>query len=140
MSEEEYNTALGRILEYCSSRGISVNLNSNAFTYCEEEDAITCAIKSHNTTSMIVGLLHEAGHTVNISTAFSNMSNTTKWKYIYTLEQEYLAWQEGWNIALTLNIANTSLWKEYQKNWMNSWSKYILEYTKQYAQSRGMDI
>jgi hypothetical protein len=125
MSEAEYNHALDQIVNYLTVRGIECNLHSNTFAYYPEDDRITCASNSHGTISMICGLLHEAGHAVQPSSVFTTLRRSKKRDVAIIIEQEYKAWESGWDIARVCNICTDSLHAEYIRSWMYSWSRYI---------------
>jgi len=74
---------------------------------------------------MICGLLHEAGHAVQPSSVFTTLRRSKKRDVAIIIEQEYKAWESGWDIARVCNICTDSLHAEYIRSWMHSWSRYI---------------
>jgi hypothetical protein len=125
MTNTQYETALARIVKYLKGRGVTVNLNSNSFGYYEEEQLITTPTKAQGTIGMIVGLLHEAGHTVQLQSTFLPLRKSKKRDKAIVTEQEYTAWVEGWTIAMKLKIAHEELYTTYRKSWLLYWSQYI---------------
>jgi hypothetical protein len=125
MTTTQYETALARIVKYLKGRGVTVNLNSNAFGYYEEEQLITTPTKAQGTIGMIVGLLHEAGHTKQQQSTFLPLRKSKKRDKAIVTEQEYTAWVEGWSIANQLKIAQEELYITYRKSWLLYWTQYI---------------
>ena len=125
MTTTQYETALARIVKYLKGRGVTVNLNSNAFGYYEEEQLITTPTKAQGTIGMIVGLLHEAGHDKQQQSTFLPLRKSKKRDKAIVTEQEYTAWVEGWSIASQLKIAHEELYITYRKSWLLYWTQYI---------------
>ena len=131
MSKAEYDVALSRIIEYLTTQGIEINLRSNRFEFDAEEWCINCAARSAGTISMICSILHEAGHAKQYSTAFNILPASKKRYQAIIIEQEYKAWEEGWNIARTLYIDEMpNIYREYHKLWLSSWTSYICTVTQ----------
>ena len=120
-----YKVSLGRVVHYLESQGYEVKLNSNSFGFFEEDALITAPTKAHGADSMIIGLLHEAGHTVQPRSQFNDMHKSLKRDKAIIIELEYTAWSYGWLIAKELNIDTPVLEQHYLESWMKYWTQYI---------------
>lgn len=126
MDKRKYKRALDRIVKYLTDRGFTINLNSNTFAFVDEDSTILCPANSHGTYSMICGLLHEAGHTQQPESHFSILRKSKKRNQVLIAEQEYQAWYIGLNIARELDILDTTLYREYIKEWSKHWNGYLI--------------
>ena len=120
-----YKVSLGRVVKYLESQGYQVKLNSNSFGFFEEDAIITAPTKAHGTDSMIIGLLHEAGHTVQPRSQFNDQHKSLKRDKAIIIELEYTAWSYGWLIAKELHIDTPVLEQTYLESWMKYWVQYI---------------
>ena len=125
MTEKQYTKALSKIVNYLESRGYTVKLNSNTFGYYEEEQLITAPTSAQGTINMIIGLLHEAGHSEQSDSSFLTLRKSIKRDKAIIAEQEYTAWYHGYTIAEELNITTKELYTEYRKAWLLYWTQYI---------------
>ena len=125
MTEKQYEKALARIVNYLEGRGYTVKLNSNTFGYYEEDQLITAPTGAQGTIGLIIGLLHEAGHSEQSDSSFLNMRKSIKRDKAIVTEQEYTAWFHGWSIAEALKITTKELFTEYRKSWLLYWTQYI---------------
>jgi len=125
MTEEQYIKALTQIVNYLETRGFTVKLNSNTFGYYEEEQLITAPTRAQGTIGLIIGLLHEAGHTEQSASSFADLRKSFKRDKAIIAEQEYTAWFHGWSIAEELNITSKELYTQYRKSWLLYWTQYI---------------
>jgi hypothetical protein len=125
MTEKQYEKALARIVNYLEGRGYTVKLNSNTFGYYEEDQLITAPTGAQGTIGLIIGLLHEAGHSEQSDSSFLNMRKSIKRDKAIVTEQEYTAWFHGWTIAEELKITTKELYTEYRKSWLLYWTQYI---------------
>jgi len=125
MTEEQHIKALSKIVNYLETRGFTVKLNSNTFGYYEEEQLITAPTRAQGTVNMIIGLLHEAGHTEQSASSFSQLRKSIKRDKAIIAEQEYTAWYYGWQIAEELHITTKELQTQYRKSWLLYWTQYI---------------
>jgi hypothetical protein len=125
MTEEQHIKALSKIVNYLETRGFTVKLNSNTFGYYEEEQLITAPTRAQGTVNMIIGLLHEAGHTEQSASSFSQLRKSIKRDKAIIAEQEYTAWYHGWQIAEELHITTKELQTQYRKSWLLYWTQYI---------------
>jgi hypothetical protein len=125
MKEKQYGIALNKIVTYLETRGYTVKLNSNSFGYYEETQTITTPTNAQGTIGLIIGLLHEAGHTEQQPSSFIAMRKSIKRDKAIVTEQEYTAWYHGWQLAEELNITSKELYIEYRKSWLLYWTQYI---------------
>ena len=130
-----YKVSLGRVVHYLESQGYEVKLNSNSFGFFEEDALITAPTKAHGTDSMIIGLLHEAGHTVQPRSQFNDMHKSLKRDKAIIIEQEYSAWVYGWTIAEELHIDTPVLEQAYKQSWLKYWTQYIEYIGKDWSKS-----
>lgn len=126
MTQKQLDKAVARVVSYLKSRGVSVNLNSNSFGYYSEEDLITTPSSSQYSISLLIGLLHEAGHSQQPESPFKCLRKSKKRNKCIIIEQEYTAWQIGLSIAHELDIVTKELYKEYMKAWVNYWTTYCI--------------
>ena len=124
MTDKQYKEALSKIVNYLTTQGYTVNLKSNTFGFFVAEDHIVCPAQSKGL-SMITGLLHEVGHTVQENSVFKGLRKTNKRNKAIIAELEYTAWSHGWSIAEELNITSKELWLYYRQQWLTYWSEYI---------------
>ena len=124
-NEIEFKIALGRIEKYLTSRGYSVQYDSNS--YYIDEDNIIHAPKQykHTTLKTLCALLHEAGHTQQPDSILLTGSKTVKRNQAVVIEQEYLAWSKGLDIGYELNIMTDELRTLYIQEWIRHWTSYI---------------
>ena len=125
-NEIEFKLALGRIEKYLTSRGYSVKYDSNSY-YIDEEYIVHAPKQFRNKCNpkLLCALLHEAGHTTVPDSILFNTPRSKKRDCMIVLEQEYLAWMEGLNIARKLYIATPELTSLYLKEWTRNWWSYI---------------
>ena len=84
---------------------------------------------------MIIGLLHEAGHTVQPRSQFNDMRKSIKRDKAIIIEQEYSAWVYGWTIAEELYIDTPVLYEAYKQSWLKYWTQYIEYIGKDWSKS-----
>lgn len=132
MTDKQYSKALAKVVNYLTSRGYTVKLDSNTFGYYEDEDLITAPTKSQGTLPYLCSILHEAGHTIQDRSSFNSLRRTTKRDQAIIIEQEYTAWYHGLDIARELNIYTKELDREYRRQWLVYWSQYVKTVYTQY--------
>ena len=122
----EFKIALGRIEEYLTSRGYSVKYDSNSY-YIDDECTVHAPKRYRNerNSKLLCALLHEAGHTNCADSILFNVARSRKRDVSIVLEQEYLAWAEGIQIARKLRIDTPELLTLYYKEWVRNWWSYI---------------
>lgn len=126
MTDNQLHKAVARVVSYIQSCGITVNLNSNSFGYYQEDSLITTPTQAAGTISLLIGLLHEAGHSQQPDSRFKSLRKSKKRNKCIILEQEYTAWQIGLEIAYHLDIVTKELYTQYTKAWMNYWTGYCI--------------
>lgn len=124
-----YKRAINKVVKYINALGVEVNLNSRAW-YFDREEEVICGAKNSNELITLCSLLHEAGHIVQTQSTFECFKSTTLRNKAIILEQEYTAWKEGWSIAESLNITDSSFKRVYRKLWMSCWMSYVTRLTQ----------
>lgn len=124
-NEIEFKIALGRIEKYLTSRGYSVQYDSNS--YYIDDEYIVHAPKQYKYTTLktICALLHEAGHTQQPDSILLYSAKSVKRNQAVVIEQEYLAWSKGLDIGYELNIMTDELRSLYIQEWIRHWTSYI---------------
>ena len=121
----EHQIALGRIEEFISSRGYSVKYDSTEY-YVDWSDNTIHAPKRYRTNpKLICALLHEAGHIITPDSLLLHSKRSMKRNQAVVIEQEYLAWSNGINIADELNIMTESFIRVYTQEWIRHWTSYV---------------
>lgn len=121
----EHQLALGRVIKFIASRGYSVSFSSNTYYVVKAEQTVYAPKRYKNSCTCICALLHEAGHIVLNSSILLQARYSNKRNKAVIIEQEYLAWSEGLNIAKHLYIATPAFTQFYIKEWISNWSSYI---------------
>lgn len=121
----EFKIALGRIEKYLSSRGYSVEYDSNAYYVDTDTDSIHAPKQYMYTEKSLCALLHEAGHTQCPNSELLSIYRHSKSDQAIVIEQEYLAWSKGLDIARELNIATREFTRVYKSEWIRHWTSYI---------------
>jgi hypothetical protein len=124
-NEIEFKIALGRIEKFLTSRGYSVKYDSNSYYIEESTVHAPRQYRDKHNTKLLCALLHEAGHTITPDSILFNTPRSKKRDCMIVLEQEYLAWMEGLNIARALRITTPELTNLYLKEWTRNWWSYI---------------
>ena len=121
----EHQIALGRIEKFISSRGYSVKYDSNTYYVNWTECTIHAPKQYRNSPKLICALLHEAGHICTPDSILLHTRASIKRNQAVVIEQEYLAWSTGVNIADELNIITESFIKYYTQEWISHWTSYV---------------
>lgn len=121
----DFKIALGRIERYLTSRGYSVEYDSNSYYIDTETDVIHAPKQYINTEKLLCALLHEAGHTQCPDSELLSIYRHSKSDQALVIEQEYQAWSIGLDIARELNIATPTFTRVYKSEWIKHWTAYI---------------
>ena len=121
----DFKIALGRIEKYLSSRGYSVEYDSNTYYVDTDSDSIHAPKQYMYTEKSLCALLHEAGHTQCPDSELLSIYRHSKSDQALVIEQEYLAWSKGLDIARELNIATREFTRIYKSEWIRHWTSYI---------------
>ena len=121
----DFKIALGRIEKYLSSRGYSVEYDSNTYYVDTDTDSIHAPKQYMYTEKSLCALLHEAGHTQCSDSELLSIYRHSKSDQALVIEQEYLAWSKGLDIARELNIATREFTRIYKSEWIRHWTSYI---------------
>mgnify|MGYP006282319663 CR=1 FL=1 len=119
-----YKKQINKVIARINSLGVDVNLQSNTFAYYQEDNLITCHWKAQEL-DVLCSLLHELGHVVQPKSTFNDFRKSKRRDQTIIAEQEYTAWQLGWEEAVALNINTPELYTYYRKMWMKCWSGYL---------------
>lgn len=121
----DFKIALGRIEMYLTSRGYSVEYDSNSYYIDTDTDTIHAPKQYMHTEKLLCALLHEAGHTQCPDSELLSIYRHSKSDQALVIEQEYQAWSIGLDIARELNIATPAFTRIYKSEWIKHWTAYI---------------
>ena len=117
-------TKIQKVVSRINSLGIEVNLQSNTYGYYQDEELITARWNGAEL-DVLCSLLHELGHVIQSESHFSKLRKSFKRDRAIIAEQEYKAWELGWQEAVALNITTPELEVYYNRLWMKCWSGYL---------------
>ena len=113
----ERKIALGRIEEYLTSRGYSVEYDSNTYYLDTDSNTIHAPKQYKYTTKSLCALLPDS--------ELLTIYRRSKVDQALVIEQEYRAWDKGLSIARELRIASREFVQIYKFEWVKHWCSYI---------------
>lgn len=135
MTKQETEEAINKLTEYLTSKGVTVNFNSEGDNAYYPEPNIIAINTRQNIKSKYYSLLHEVGHYLlrqekDFSTKYlvdQTFSVKTKNKRIDVLREEVVAWEKAYEFAVNNEFPiEKDKWDFYSKKFIYQYAVWVI--------------